>query len=224
MPHVMIATPSPGMVKTGYVRTVVRTIADLDRHKIAWSYFVSDGGDLIDQRNIAAARFLENPAHTHFFMIDGDMEFAGDLCRRLLSFEKPMVGGVYQGRNARADRQRWVISFGDGPIKVTNGLTRCAAIGLGCLLVQRSVFETMISVAIRPREGPEHIRYNFFGERLEDVAANERCSDDFSFARRWTRDCGGEIWTLLDVKIGHIGDYAYGTDQSFLDDPRLKES
>jgi hypothetical protein len=54
--------------------------------------------------------------------------------------------------------------------------------------------------------------YNFFGARPEDATKGEHVSEDISFCRRWRVDCGGEIWALLDAKIGHIGDYAYGAD------------
>jgi hypothetical protein len=59
--------------------------------------------------------------------------------------------------------------------------------------------------------------YNFFGERAGDAASGLHTSEDFSFCNRWRIDCGGEIWALLDARIGHIGDYAYGADQSYLD-------
>jgi hypothetical protein len=30
-------------------------------------------------------------------------------------------------------------------------------------------------------------------------------SEDLAFCERWTSLCGGDVWALVDEKIGHIG-------------------
>jgi hypothetical protein len=201
MPHVMIATPSTGEMKADYVRTLVATVADLAKHGIAVTYSTIAGGDLPKLRSMLAARFLATPQATHLFFVDSDMVFAGDLCRRLLSYDKPMIGGAYRTRD---DTARWLVGANGGTAQIVNGLMRCDQIGFGCVLIRRDALEVM---AAKGR--------NLFTSRAED--ADDPVSEDISFCRRWRVDCNGEIWALVDARIGHVGDYVYGADRSYLE-------
>lgn len=200
MPHIFIATPEPGTVKTAYMRSIIRTLDDLMRHKITGSFWTETGRHVWHQRNTLAAHFLASDA-THLCFVDSDMDFDGSLCRRLLSYEKPMIGAACQ---LRRDPPIWNVRLGRSQLE--NGIARCEAIGFGVVMMQRAVIERMTETTTDTYvvEGTEY--RDLFGSREEDVA----------FCRRW-RDLGGEIWALLDAKIGHIGDYAYGADQSYLD-------
>lgn len=212
----MIATPSPGQVKSSYVHTLVDTIADLGRHGIETSYASAlPSGDVPDQRNQFGSRLIATAGLTHLFFIDGDMSFDGALCRRMLWHDKPFIGAVYRSRN-EAD-ERWLVRFAGDTIDYRDGITRCIRLSLGCALIRREVFETMIAKGVPAQETRSGTYYNFFGARAEDAAHGRYVSEDFSFSDRWTKDCGGEVWAVLDAKIGHVGDYAFGARQSYLD-------
>jgi hypothetical protein len=207
MPNVLIATPTPGDVKTGYVATIADTLIDLLTHNIGAAYLPAEGGDVIAQRNALAARLLVEPTFSHMFFVDGDMQFGRDLCRRLLAADKPLIGAVYSARKRNPDGSLTWYGFFEGAIEVRNGVAKARAVPLGACLIHRAVFETILAnglVTKRPPEPGCPDIFNFFG-----ALDNHPTSDDHSICRRWTK-CGGEIHALVDAEIFHIGHYRYG--------------
>jgi hypothetical protein len=200
MSNVLIATPTPGSVKASYTETIARTLINLTSGGIGVAYMFAEGGDLIIQRNNLAARFLAQPRATHLFFVDGDMSFEPTLCRRMLDSDKAVIGAVYSARQYLPDGKLIWYAFKD-------------VIPLGAALIRRDVFETMIErgVAVRQQNayGSTPV-YNFFGPRPADTAGGQHYSDDHSFCRRWTIDCGGEVHAIADAEVFHIGDYKYG--------------
>ena len=200
MPNVLIATPTPGEVKAGYTETIARTLINLTSGGIGVAYMFAEGGDIIIQRNNLAARFLAQPKATHLFFVDGDMTFEPTLCRRMLDSDKAIIGAVYSARHYLPDGKLIWYAFKD-------------VVPLGAALIRRDVFETMIErgAAIRQENayGSAPV-YNFFGPRPQDAATGQHYSDDHSFCRRWTIDCGGEIHAISDAEVFHIGNYKYG--------------
>jgi hypothetical protein len=200
MPNVLIATPTPGEVKASYTETVARTLINLTSGGIGVAYMFAEGGDIIIQRNNLAARFLNQPRATHLFFVDGDMTFESTLCRRMLDADKPIIGAVYSARQYLPDGKLVWYVFKD-------------VIPLGAALIRRDVFETMIARGVAVRQ--EHVYgttpvYNFFGPRPQDAATGQHYSDDHSFCRRWTIDCGGEVHPVTDAEVFHVGNYKYG--------------
>lgn len=200
MPYIAIATPEPGTVKTRYMRSIIDTLIDFNVHKLQWSMFYASGSHIPWQRNMLVRSFLSSDA-THLLFVDSDMEFDGSLCRRLLSHDKPVIGVACA---LKMNPPRWNVRFGNKNAEIRDGITQCEGVGFGVMLIQRPVLETMTA------KFPA-----LFDTRSEDV--DQERGEDYTFCRRWRLDFGGEIWALLDAKIGHIGDYAYGADQSYLD-------
>jgi hypothetical protein len=215
-PRVMIATPTTGSVKAPYVHAILRTVSDLAANSIEWLYSSEEGGDLILQRNILATRFLAQPGLTHLFFVDSDMTFESDLCRLMMDHNKPIIAGIYQTKNQDPSRRRWLSFFKESPIYPENGVARCAAVPMGCTLIQRTALERMIASGVERQSDGGDAYYNFFSSRHADAATGQHISEDHSFSRRWTIDCRGDLWVLLDAKIGHVGDFRYGGDQSYL--------
>jgi hypothetical protein len=150
-------------------------------------------------------------------LVDSDMHVDGSLCRTLLSFDKPMIGCAYSTKHPNAGKRYWHAYLADGAA-VERGAARCEGVAFGATLIRRDVLETMIERgAAKPQRWLDEQFYNFFGDRPADAAEGVHTAEDVSFCRRWRIDCGGEIWAYLDARIGHIGDYAYGADQSYLD-------
>ncbi len=50
--------------------------------------------------------------------------------------------------------------------------------------------------------------YNFF-EQIYSKETDALLSEDLSFCERWTKMCGGEVWSLVNHEIGHIGQFVY---------------
>jgi hypothetical protein len=228
---VLILTPTPGHVVTVYMKTVVATMLDLFKHGIAAGYDTYDASDLPMQRNILATRFLESD-FTHLFWIDSDMMFAEDVCRTMLSKNKPIVGTVASGKSFDFSKMEAALgrglsfeeakSFGwhwlhqrapDKDLIVEDGLMQTEYIGCGAVLMSRHVFEIMISrggVQRQINHQPGNPYYNFFTVRAEPASHGQHVPEDLSFCDRWRLDCGGRIYVLTTAQIFHIGDFAYG--------------
>lgn len=233
-PRVMIASPTPGEVKTVYSKTAMMNMNDLAQHGIHAHYETEDGSHIAIQRNKLATRFLASDC-THLFFLDADMMSDGTLCRTLLIKQKPFIGAVCSGKSidfARIEtaikggiplKQAVMFGFqwlfypvpGREHVRVDNGIAEVSQIGSAALLIERSVLTTMIAKGVATKRTTSdldgnHAVYNFFGERAQEVSNNETVGEDIAFCRRWRDGCGGEIWALADVVIFHIGNFAYG--------------
>lgn len=123
-------------------------------------------GGLVEGRNIAMRRWLDETPHEWLFWIDTDMGFAPDTVDRLLDaadpVERPVVGGlcfgarevVYDGMGGRRLRLAPTMyrpgKDSAGQVGFTtrwdipeNTLVQVAGTGAACLLVHRSVAEKL---------------------------------------------------------------------------------
>jgi|SRR6267378_3145405 len=231
-PRVLIATPTPGTVKTAYMKSVIGTIRDLARRGIESDFDTWEGSDIASQRNVLASRFLSRDAFTHLLFVDGDMVVPFDLCARMIAAAKPVIGAVYAAKTLLLGEVEQALRDGaqlkDAMLAGSNWhlwqtsrtgppdtpLCQVDALPFGAVLIQRDVLATMVAKGVsREDKAPDQAggnRYNFFGARAEDAASGRHLQEDISFCKRWKRDCGGELWALLDAEIVHIGDFGYG--------------
>jgi hypothetical protein len=88
------------------------------------------------------------------------------------------------------------------------------AFGMGAVLIQRQVFETMIEKRVSALSragaalGVADPHYDFFAHVAGPDGA--MLGEDYSFCQKWREGCGGEVWALTDADIRHVGDMAYG--------------
>jgi hypothetical protein len=229
-PRVMIASPTPGTVKTVYMKSVIHTMIDLAEAGVTTRFETVDAADLAHQRNVLASRFVDSDC-THLLFVDSDMMFDETLCRLMLARGKPVIGVIAATKQFHVSRieaavrrglsvpeaslsaSDWIAFHlaGQPQLKVENGIMEVEKIGFGIVLISRQVLTTMIERGAAPSYGAgEPATYNFFGLRAADAAAGQHMAEDMAFSRRWTLDCGGRLWTLVDTPVYHIGDFAYG--------------
>jgi hypothetical protein len=229
-PQVLIATPTPGTVKTAYMRSVIAMIRDLAARGIKTDFDTWEGSDIAGQRNVLASRFLRRADFTHLFFVDADMVLPSGLCARLIALDKPVIGAIYPAktfdpaqveraikdgvplRKAMMGGMNW--HFWGGTMSPSHPVCEVDALPFGAVLIQRGVFTTMVgrghAVEDKAPANAGGPRFNFFGARTENVTRGRHLQEDISFCQRWKRDCGGEIWAVLDAEIAHIGDFFYG--------------
>ncbi len=111
-------------------------------------------GSLIDRnRNEIVRLMLEHPAQfTHLLFLDSDMIFPQHTLKQLLNHQKPVVGGLYFQRvppfypivfdRIQKENQEIEYQFLKSASHLTE-LHQVGAMGTGCLLVERKVFESM---------------------------------------------------------------------------------
>jgi hypothetical protein len=239
MTHVLIATPTAGgIVKASYATTLVKTILAMKEAGWGVDFVTLDSAYISRARNYFANLLLHRPHFTHLVMIDSDMSFEGRVIARLLRCDKPVIAAAYSQRRmnmvafAEAARNtelalpeltalaleynlRPELEEGGGRLRVIDGMCRVHHVALGCAVIRRDAFESLIATGIarlRPdrflqRSGLEGPFYDFFGEiMLED---GDIVSEDYSFCQRWRSTLGNEIWAVVDEPIGHVGDMVY---------------
>jgi hypothetical protein len=242
MTHVLIATPTAGgVVKSLYATTLVKVVLAVKDAGWDASFLTVDNCYVSIARNYFANTLLRQAQFTHLAMIDSDMSFDGDVVCRLIRCGKPVVAAAYSARKmdfdvftaasrdpklTTADCFALAMNYtlepacepGTRRVKVINRMCRVNHIALGCSVIQRSAFESLIAAGMarslpedpaeRASSGLKGPYYDFFSEMTREDGA--RIGEDYSFCKRWHSIAGNEIWAVVDEAIGHVGDMIYG--------------
>lgn len=210
---------------------------ELYTRDIKSSFVYIDSFDIVSARNMIATYFFRSSDFSHLLFIDDDMEFQADDILQLLMAQKPLTGclcpkrklspeAIYnaalEGKSlsgAMAVGLDFVVNHNRaGQLVVENNFCRLKSIGMAVTLIERTVFDQMQSQNVAEKRAlPEGLsedsfgnpyHYGFFDRMLND-AQDSYLGEDFSFCRRWTEDCGGEIFGLVTAKIGHVGSFVF---------------
>jgi hypothetical protein len=248
--HVLFATPTAGgIVKAGYAHTLFKAAIAVRNAGWRADIVTVDGSDVVVARNFFANLLLHRLEFTHLMMIDSDMHFDGNVVCRLLRSDKPVVGAAYAKRRmdlqalvqaarnselAPADLTAMVLDYNlqleAGPVQIVDGMCRVQRLALGCAAIRRDAFEGLIAAGTIARLRPDGLTqsfdlngpsYDFFSQITHPDG--EKLSEDYAFCERWLSISGNEIWALIDVPIGHVGDIVYGASAPYLTRLRLKE-
>lgn len=126
------------------------------------------------------------------FFVDSDLTFPADCLRRLLSWDKPIVGATY----VRRREPYGILGYGieDIPLGAT-GLWRMARLPAGMLLVDSTVFDRVSKPWFIDEWKPE---------------TGEFESEDYVFCDR-ARVAGYDIFCDLDLSrdLGHLGQQVF---------------
>jgi len=240
MTHVLIATPTAGgIAKSLYASTLIKVVVAVKDAGWDADFVTLDGSYVSIARNFFANTLLNQAQFTHLVMIDSDMSFDGHVVCRLIRSDKPVVAAAYSERRmdleafagasrnselTEADCFALALKYtvqpvpdpGTRQVKVIDGLCRVNRVSLGCSVIQRGAFESLIAAEMArllPDDASERIGlkgpfYDFFSEMtLED---GTRLREDYSFCKRWRSLAGNEIWAAVDESIGHVGAMIYG--------------
>ena len=100
-----------------------------------------------------------------------------------------------------------------GEFEIVDGFARVHEAGAGIMLIQRAVFERMAELPgllVRSHEtrfGARHRILQCF-RRLDDENGVP-IAEDMSFCRRWTEQCGGDVWINVAHEITHVGAFPF---------------
>jgi hypothetical protein len=240
MSRVLIATPTAGgVVKALYATTLVRAVLALTQQGLGVDFLTVDGSYVSKARNYFAQVLLRNSQITHLIMIDSDMAVDGQVIRRLLDSNKPVVAAAYSQRRINmeafakaargselsvADLTALALAYNVQPsvlsgtrqLQVTGGMCRVEQVALGCSAIRRDAFETLIEAGLVRLRPDRFLQAScdegpVYGFFDEITLENgDILSEDYSFCRRWKSVPGSEIWAIVDETVGHIGDMVYG--------------
>jgi hypothetical protein len=215
-----------GIVHAETCASIFNLANDLAGRGISSLFRWTEGADVAQQRDEIAAMFLETDC-THLLFVDSDMSFEADLCARLLSEDRPLIGVAATHRRMQVDRlrEKWgqQSSFDDAialaydynvrskRLEQFGKLIKVDAVGAGVMLIARSCFERM-SDALQLAEYPSQrtgrpIKGYFRRVEAEDGSL---LWEDWSFCQRWT-SMGGEVFAYAFSDVKHFGFVPHGT-------------
>jgi len=210
-PKVMIATPAyDGTLCVAYVQGLVETDRALRDAGISLSlHFTMQSSLVMHARNEIVADFMQSDC-TDLIFVDSDIGWRGADVVRLLSYDVPVVAGVYR---RKTEALSFVVAFPDGGKVLrdrASGLVEASRVGAGFLRLRRDGLERMIAAhpdlryqpAQRPADSP---CYALFDTSMID---GELAGEDWTFCARW-RALGGRLWVDPEIALTHVGKYAY---------------
>ena len=153
------------------------------------------GSEIASQRQQLATEALSTEC-THILWLDSDMRFPNITLEALLSHDKDIVACNYSTRVEPHMPVAFASKHDMGErLSADVGLNKVAAVGMGCMLVKRNVFESMT--------------LPYFGvEWNQDYTS--LIGEDLYFANKADK-AGYDIWIDSDLsnRIAHIGTRAY---------------
>lgn len=152
-------------------------------------------------RNRAVQDMLSNPDFDYLFFLDSDVVPPHDAIPRLLKHRLPIVSGVYCRRSyphglvVAQKNGDWVRKL---PGKGKDPLVEVDVVGAGCLLVHRSVFETV------PPQRPAKPWFDWRADMVGMEGVPPPLSEDFTWCVH-VRQHGHHIMLDTSVRCLHIG-------------------
>lgn len=207
-PRVAVGVPHLGDLRGYFVDSLLSM-----RMPPGWNLIRVQDKPVDTARNLIVKTFMANPEYTHLFWMDSDMKFHPHTLVRLLAHNLPIVSGLYLARtdtplphiydfSHEAEGVRWYNShcadyaewlkcnpqqadypnahcFDPDPA----ALIECDAVGFGCVLIERKVFEA--------------IEYPYFESDPETGGA-----EDFDFCEK-AKAAGFQIFADMTVQADH---------------------
>ena len=207
-PKVLLGIPSSGSINAQTVITLISTILENLETQFLGSLDVVVGPYIPVSRNQlveSALRAYYEEQITHIWFIDHDMILPKGTLTKLLSHQRPVVGGAYYVRTASMAQIIQPVAF-EVPWKMlpdipASGLLKVDGMGMGCTLISCALLEQMA---------------NHFNDRLWfqqppvtiDGVTTLMGEDVFFFTR--LKQMGVDAYLDCDVQCGHIKTHNIG--------------
>lgn len=190
-----ICVPARDTVQVGFAKCLANLTAHLAKENINYELIFNLGSVIPQQRNTLAESALENKAD-YVLWLDSDMHFPATVFNRLLNHKKEICAATY---STRIKPQRSVAFLDknnlDKRLQAKTGLHQVFAVGMGCMLVSRTVFEHL------PKPWFQYV----WNRDTEDLSG-----EDIYFCNQ-ANDTGFEIFVDADLsnEVAHYGTKAY---------------
>lgn len=162
--------------------------------------------NIVQARNMIVKKLLEGN-YSHLFFMDSDMNFPENSLSRLLNFNLDIVGGLYclktppfnttifKGNDVDLPKEKGSYLKNGKAWSTINpengaGVIEVSAIGTGCLLIKRKVFETL--------------DYPYFWYEQSPDGEEEMMTEDIVFCIK-AKKAGFKIHCDTSIKCGHLG-------------------
>ena len=188
-----ICVPAGDKVHTIFAKSLANLTSRLTKLTIDWNLHIVCSSVICGSRTQLAREALDSGA-THLLWLDSDMYFPASVFLDLVSHKKDIVAANYSTRYAPYQSVAFTNAENmDERLTTTNGLHKVWAVGMGCMLVTRQVFEDL------PKPWFAH-EYN--------KTLDKHSGEDIYFCNQAMHH-GIDVWIDADIKLGHIGANSY---------------
>ena len=166
-------------------------------------------------RSRIANFFVNNTEFEYLFCLDADVAFSPEDMLKLYSYQKPIVSASYPMKTLPIRHCYELYN----PVKLCGNLVKIGGIGMGFVLIHRSVFEKLnkhyselkyfpgLNNSNYPiTEGEYHNSYHYFAEMNKE---GKYLGEDMSFFHR-VSDIGYDVWMDTSIELQHIGSHVFG--------------
>ena len=184
-----ICIPAHDTLHTKFALSLANLTSKLTRDKINYELHVICGSVIAESRIQLANEALEHGA-THLLWLDSDMHFPANVVNKFLQHDRDIVAANYSTRyhpyrsvafvNPNDTEQRLETKF---------GLHKIWAVGMGCMMVKREVFEAL------PKP--------WFGHEYNPLLDNYG-GEDIYFCNQ-AQSHGFDIWVDAEIQLAHLG-------------------
>jgi len=240
-PIIFVATPVHSECSIHYTQSLLLFQQNCIMNGIMVSFSLLKSSLVTQGRNLCVNAFMEESQktkYTHMLFIDSDIEFNFSTIMKLIQADRDVIAAPYPLKTldwdkikARMDRNKnmdaetlskqgytWPIKLeGKESISVVGGVAEVTHAPTGCMLIKKSVFDTMIDkfpnlkisqpTIVNGKCIEKEFMYNFF-DCYHDPENKKYYGEDFGFCKRWS-EIGGKCHILVDDYISHIGEYKY---------------
>ena len=238
--RIFLATPVHSDVSIHYMQSCLQFQQKCLANGVLVSFSLMKSSLVTQGRNLCvSAMFEEKTKYDYLLFIDSDIEFDYETIMKMIKKDKDVIAYPYPLKTInwdKLDKNRkyrneenpevyskygytWPIKLEDrNEITVNDGVAEVSHAPTGCMLIKRSVFETMMKKLPSLRISQPTIMngkiterenfYNFF-DTYHEPETKRYYGEDFGFCKRWA-EVGGKCHILIDTDyISHVGEYKY---------------
>lgn len=184
-----ICIPAHDTLHTNFAIALANLTSRLTRDNIDFQLHVICGSVIAESRTRLANEALEHGA-THLLWLDSDIHFPANIVKKFLQHDRDIVAANYSTRY----HPYRSVAFTDANninarLGTKFGLHKVWAVGMGCMMTKRSVFESL------PKPWFSH-EYN---KELDTYGG-----EDIYFCNQAMHH-GIEVWVDAEIQLAHIG-------------------
>jgi hypothetical protein len=166
-------------------------------------------------RSRIANFFVNNTEFEYLFCLDADVAFSPEDMLKLYSYQKSIVSASYPMKTLPIRHCYELYN----PVKLCGNLVKIGGIGMGFVLIHRSVFEKLNKYYSELKYFPGlnnsnypitekeyHNSYHYFAEMNKE---GKYLGEDMSFFHR-VSDIGYDVWMDTSIELQHIGSHVFG--------------
>ena len=233
-----VATPVHSDVSIHYMQSMLRFQSECFNKNIHITVDMMKSSLVTQGRNTLVSHFMSGD-YTHLLFIDSDILFYPnsifkmidknvEVCSipypmKLINWDKVIekIGDIPSmnklQKSTSGNKFPVKIKDNEDNVSLNNEMIELNYAPTGCMLLQRKVFDKLISAYPEKVIHQENIvdgkmtikpnLYNFF-DTYFDEKQKRYYGEDFAFSRLWTK-IGGKCYALITEYITHVGEYQY---------------